>query len=69
MTTVYLLHREHGGAGIAPGRYVVRRQRELAPPQPQGPRPDEVTHREMPRGVATAAAERANRSRTRYIAD
>ncbi|MBF6137260.1 hypothetical protein IU501_30240 [Nocardia otitidiscaviarum] len=24
----YLLHPEHGGSGIAPGRYVVRRQRE-----------------------------------------
>jgi hypothetical protein len=27
---VYLLHPEHGGTGIAPGRWVVRRQRELA---------------------------------------
>ncbi|WP_433364269.1 hypothetical protein [Streptosporangium sp. CA-115845] len=26
--TAYLLHREHGGTGIAPGCYVVRRQRE-----------------------------------------
>ncbi|UBU13634.1 hypothetical protein [Nonomuraea gerenzanensis] len=25
---VYLLHPEHGGSGCAPGRYVVRRQRE-----------------------------------------
>lgn len=24
----YLVHPEHGGSGIAPGRYVVRRQRE-----------------------------------------
>jgi hypothetical protein len=24
----YLIHPEHGGTGIAPGRYVVRRQRE-----------------------------------------
>jgi hypothetical protein len=32
MEPVYLLHREHGGTGIAPGRYVVRRQRELIPP-------------------------------------
>lgn len=24
----YLIHPEHGGSGIAPGRYVVRRQRE-----------------------------------------
>lgn len=27
-SVVYLLHPEHGGAGIAPGRYLVRRQRE-----------------------------------------
>ncbi|MFF3331986.1 hypothetical protein ACFYWX_20885 [Streptomyces sp. NPDC002888] len=26
----YLIHPEHGGTGIAPGRYVVRRQRERA---------------------------------------
>jgi len=25
---VYLLHPEHGGTGIAPGRWVIRRQRE-----------------------------------------
>jgi hypothetical protein len=24
----YLIHPEHGGTGIAPGRYAVRRQRE-----------------------------------------
>ncbi len=29
----WLLHREHGAAGIAPGRYVVRRQREQAEEQ------------------------------------
>jgi hypothetical protein len=28
--TVYLLHPEHGGTGIAPGTYIVRRQRELS---------------------------------------
>lgn len=26
----YLIHPEHGGTGIAPGRYLVRRQRERA---------------------------------------
>ncbi|MEV6068107.1 hypothetical protein AB0L82_16270 [Nocardia sp. NPDC052001] len=26
--TAYLLHPEHGGSGIAPGRYLIRRQRE-----------------------------------------
>lgn len=30
---VYLLHPEHGGMGLAPGRYVVRRQREQADEQ------------------------------------
>lgn len=25
----YLLHPEHGGSGIAPGRYLIRRQREV----------------------------------------
>jgi len=39
MAPVYLLHREHGGTGIAPGRYVVRRQRELIPPVPAPRRP------------------------------
>ena len=27
--TAYLIHPEHGATGIAPGRYVIRRQREL----------------------------------------
>ena len=27
-SVVYLLHPEHGGAGIAPGMYLIRRQRE-----------------------------------------
>jgi hypothetical protein len=29
-SVAYLIHPEHGGTGIAPGRYVVRRQRERA---------------------------------------
>jgi hypothetical protein len=32
---VYLLHPEHGGSGVAPGTYVVRRQREAGAPEPQ----------------------------------
>jgi hypothetical protein len=39
MEPVYLLHREHGGTGIAPGRFVVRRQRELIAPAPAPRRP------------------------------
>jgi hypothetical protein len=30
---VHMLHAEHGGTGIAPGRYVMRRQREQAEEQ------------------------------------
>nr|BFE38054.1 hypothetical protein GCM10010200_103050 [Actinomadura rugatobispora] len=33
---VYLLHPEHGGSGVAPGTYVVRRQREAGAPPRQG---------------------------------
>ncbi|RPA58971.1 hypothetical protein EF294_14120 [Gordonia oryzae] len=29
-SVAYLLHPEHGASGIAPGRYVIRRQREAA---------------------------------------
>lgn len=29
-SVAYLLHEEHGASGIAPGRYVIRRQREQA---------------------------------------
>jgi hypothetical protein len=29
-SAAYLLHAEHGGTGLAPGRYVIRRQREQA---------------------------------------
>jgi len=32
-TPVHLLHAEHGGTGIAPGRYLLRRQREQADEQ------------------------------------
>ena len=28
IATAYLIHPEHGGTGVAPGRWVVRRQRE-----------------------------------------
>jgi hypothetical protein len=32
----YLVHPEHGGSGIAPGRYVIRRQRERSDRWRQG---------------------------------
>jgi hypothetical protein len=38
----YLIHPEHGASGIAPGRYVIRRQRERAG----------TTHRNTPRYIA-----------------
>jgi hypothetical protein len=33
---VYLIHPEHGGTGIAPGAYVIRRQRQSAAASPDG---------------------------------
>ena len=52
MDTVYLLHREHGGTGIAAGQYVVRRQRELNPPQAAPMRLAEAArHRGVPRSL------------------
>ncbi len=40
-TVAYLIHPEHGASGIAPGRYVIGRQRESVPRrhQPLRPRP------------------------------
>ncbi|MFZ2238299.1 MAG: hypothetical protein WAV90_01995 [Gordonia amarae] len=37
-TVAYLIHPEHGATGIAPGRYVIGRQRESVPWQPQSQR-------------------------------
>src|SRR5256885_6246733 len=61
LAPVYLLHREHGGTGVAPGSFVVRRQREQAPPVAAEHRPaagshrevsrDPQAHREVPRGL------------------
>jgi hypothetical protein len=51
MEPVYLLHREHGGTGIAPGRYVVRRQRELVPPAPPRRPVDVDRDRATPRAL------------------
>jgi hypothetical protein len=66
MAPVYLLHREHGGAGIAAGTYVIRRQRELMPPTAPRHRLDPATYRDVPRGVRE---EQAMQARVRYIAD
>jgi hypothetical protein len=71
MATVYLMHREHGGAGLAPGRYVIRRQREMVPPAPVRSRVDTDEHRDVPRGVqaARAAAAREAQPVWRRVAD
>jgi len=66
LAPVYLLHREHGGAGIAAGTYVIRRQRELMPPATPLHRLDPASYRDVPRGVQQ---ERAMRPRVRFIAD
>jgi hypothetical protein len=67
MAPAYLLHREHGGTGIAPGSYVVRRQREQAPEVTVVARPAYgVEHRETPRGVEAA---RLARPAVRFVCD
>ena len=69
MGTAYLLHREHGGTGIAAGDYAVRRQREQAPEVRVPTRVAySVEHRGTPRGVE---AERAARPqpRVRFVCD
>jgi hypothetical protein len=67
MAPAYLLHREHGGTGIAPGSYVVRRQREQAPVEPVTARSAlGVAHRETPRGVEAA---RLARPAVRFVCD
>jgi hypothetical protein len=67
MAPAYLLHREHGGTGIAPGGYVVRRQREQAPAVPVTARSGlGVAHRDTPRGVEAA---RLARPAVRFVCD
>ena len=71
MAAAYLLHREHGGTGLAPGRYAVRRQREHAPPVSVGARPDWLPpggHRDVPRSLSTPLAHRPAGS-VRLVAD
>jgi hypothetical protein len=72
MAVAYLMHREHGGAGIAPGVYTVRRQRELTP-QPTASTPAVAgvdgrinRHRAVPRALE---APRVSRPQYRYVAD
>ena len=72
MTPAYLLHREHGGTGIAPGNYVVRRQREHVMPEPLAfHRPDWSdqlgAHRDTPR--ALFVERRQQQRRVRFVAD
>lgn len=66
LDVAYLLHREHGGTGIAPGWYVVRRQREHGPPVPAR---REVAGRpgSAPRGLEARRAEW--RPRNRFVCD
>ena len=66
MAPAYLMHREHGGAGVAPGRYVVRRQREQAPPVAADARAVAAGHREVPRALLEP---RPARPSVRFVAD
>jgi hypothetical protein len=65
LAPAYLLHREHGGTGVAPGCYVVRRQREQAPPVAPTPRPHSGGHREVPRALVAPRPARP----VRFVAD
>lgn len=65
LAPAYLLHREHGGTGVAPGRYVVRRQREQAPPFVPVTRPDAGGHRQTPRALLAPRPARP----VRFVAD
>jgi hypothetical protein len=56
LAPAYLLHREHGGTGLAAGTYVIRRQRELVPPAAPIRRVEAVNHRTVPRAVQAAQA-------------
>src|SRR5262249_33640536 len=51
LAPAYLMHREHGGTGVAPGCYTVRRQREQAPPAPVAASVAGAAHRAVPRAL------------------
>jgi hypothetical protein len=70
MAPVYLLHREHGGTGIAPGRYAVRRQRELVRPAPVRHQPQRKDMRQdHGPGRERPATVLRQRPRVRLVAD
>jgi hypothetical protein len=72
MATVYLLHREHGGAGVAPGAYIVRRQREQGPVVPARDVTSVARSAAVPRAVLAqraAAAEAEATASVRFVAD
>jgi hypothetical protein len=69
LAPVYLLHREHGGTGVAAGIYVVRRQREhvLVVRRPMWTRP---RHRDVPRGLReVGVGQPVTTSSVRLVAD
>jgi hypothetical protein len=67
---VYLLHREHGGAGVAPGAYVVRRQREQGPAVPARRVTSVARTVAVPRAVLEQRAAAAEAAATvRFVAD
>jgi hypothetical protein len=72
MATVYLLHREHGGTGVAPGAYIVRRQREHGPAVPAREVTSVARTAAVPRALleqrAAAAAAEATAT-VRFVAD
>ncbi|GAA1018848.1 hypothetical protein Aple_025750 [Acrocarpospora pleiomorpha] len=76
--TAWLDHPEHGNTGIAPGRYVLRRKRELAPPviDPETRRKREQARKEARKQATRAQAAREQAAReqawsatVRFVAD
>jgi hypothetical protein len=66
MAPVYLLHREHGGTGMAAGTYAVRRQREYALTRPPARRLSRETYRRVPRALEV---QREVPTQSRFVAD
>lgn len=71
--TAWLDHPEHGNTGIAPGRYVLRRKRELAPSvlDPETRRNRDRARKEARKQEARdqAAREQAQSATVRIVAD
>lgn len=67
--TAWLDHPEHGNTGIGPGRYVLRRKRELAPRalEPGADRRRALARKQARKRAAREEADRAQAARERAM--